>query len=212
MQTDCFLVFEWKLLMKSSCLIKSTGIGYCTAETCVYICALRNTPSLSGTGNVLLCRAGIIGGNQKQKGAQPAFPSPDPFAHNTAIKPWSQISWEGGRAVSFLLAALSALLPWADKAFLMSGWFTHSRINFFICFSDWQQSGASVLSQYCSQQWMFWWWPVKHKKHSLPSCWKEHRDRTGMARRKSGGISASPWVCMPRRPLHHSISFMYLSS
>lgn len=34
--------------------------------------------------------------------------------------------------MSFLLAALSALLPWADKAFLMSGWFTHSRIIFLL--------------------------------------------------------------------------------
>lgn len=71
MQTASLLLFEWKLIMKNSWLIKSIVIDYCTAETCVYIfCPLGNTSSLSMTGNVLLCRAGKLmpgknGGNEQ---------------------------------------------------------------------------------------------------------------------------------------------------
>lgn len=141
------------------------------------------------------------------------IPQPWPLCTHRAIKPWPQMSWGGGREVSFLLAGLLALLPWADKSLSNVRLVHTQQDNFLNGFSDWRQSGTSIPSQYCSQQLTPWWWPVKHQKHSLlPSCWKwkEHRDRTGMVRRKIAGISASPMgSARPWRPLHHSISSLY---
>lgn len=210
MQTAWFLLFEWKMIMKNSWLIKSIDTGYCTAETCVYIfCPLGDTSSLCMTENVLLCRAGKIDACVKwwkwaAKRGTACIPQPWSLCTQTAIKPWSQISeGEEGRWVSCLQLCLLCC-PGQTKAFPMSGWFTHSRIIFWaVLVTD-----SSLELQYPHST-------VHNNEHlggdQLKKCQKhspillevkgaQGQDRDGK-KEKCCHFCQSPGVCVPREAL-----------
>lgn len=118
--------------------------------------------------------------------------------------------------MSFLPAALPALLPWAEKSLSNVRLVLTQQDHFLNSLSDWEQSGASIPLQFCSQQWTAWWWPVKETQETLSLIllkMKGRQGRIGISRRKSAVVFASLLGSMcPGIPLHHYILLVPRSS